>query len=75
MLIRSLSAALFSLSLAACTHPLTPVETPPPSGTLYDYQIQSPNGVPYSLNELATHWVIMMWCWLVNGIPILHSLV
>lgn len=53
MLIRSLSAALFSLSLAACTHPLTPVETPPPSGTLYDYQIQSPNGVPYSLNELA----------------------
>lgn len=53
MLIRSLSAALFSLSLAACTHPLTPVETPPPKGTLYDYQIESPSGVPYSLNELA----------------------
>ncbi|WP_407332502.1 ChaN family lipoprotein [Enterovibrio sp. 27052020O] len=53
MSIRAFSAAFILATLLGCSHPLTPRETPAPTGTLYDYRIESPNGVPYSLNELA----------------------
>ncbi|MGF1770230.1 ChaN family lipoprotein [Enterovibrio makurazakiensis] len=53
MSIRAFSTAFILATLLGCTHPLTPKETPAPTGTLYDYQIESSNGIPYSLNELA----------------------
>lgn len=53
MPIRALSATLLTFALAGCAHSVATQAPPSSAGTLYDYRIESPAGVPYSLNALA----------------------